>query len=165
MNNPDVEKSLLDCEDDLNRVKNIIDSMGIMSNVVPYLNKYAIIRACGAIEVGFKTIIADCCSNGSNLQVRKFINAKVRENSMNPRYSLMLKLAEEFDEVWAKSFKSKVNAHIKKDEILSSLESLVDCRNEFAHGGNPNPSVYDVIKYFNDAKIFIAILDEVVVQA
>jgi hypothetical protein len=85
MNNSDVEKSLLDCEDDLVRVRSIIDSMGIMSNVVPYLNKYAIIRACGAIEVGFKTILADCCSNGANSQVKNFINAKVRESSMNPR--------------------------------------------------------------------------------
>lgn len=162
MNNSDVERSLLECEDDLNRAKNIIDSMGIMSNVVPYLNKYAIIRACGAIEVGFKTILADCCSNGANSQVKNFINAKVRESSMNPRYSLILKLTEEFDEVWAQSFKAKINAHADKTKIFSSLDSLVNCRNEFAHGGNPSLSVYDVIRYFNDAKIILFLLDEVV---
>jgi hypothetical protein len=72
-------------------------------------------------------------------------------------------MTEEFDEDWAKNFKSKINSHAEKSKIFTAIDSLVDCRNEFAHGGNPNLSVYDVINYFNDAKILLHLLDEVVI--
>lgn len=162
MNNTDVERDLSLCENDLVRIKNLIENIGVTSNIVPYLNKYAIIRACGAIEVGFKTIIADCVSNGSKPQVKSFVDARIRESSMNPRYELILKTVEQFDEDWEKEIKKRVKNHPQKDKILSSLDSLVECRNEFAHGGNPNKSIEDVIEYFSDSRLILQILDDVV---
>lgn len=163
MNNLDVQRDLSSCDSDLVRIKNIIEGIGVTSNIVPYLNKYAIVRACGAIEVGFKTIVADCVSNGSNSQVKNFIDSRIRDSSMNPRYELILKTVEQFDENWKQEFKKRIKDHPRKDKILASLDSLVECRNEFAHGGNPNKSIDDVIAYFSDSKLILEILDEVVV--
>ena len=56
MNNQSVEQVLDDCTSDLTSAISIISSLGRTSNVVSYLNKYAIIKACGTIEVAFKSV-------------------------------------------------------------------------------------------------------------
>ena len=163
MNNNQVEMLLDDTKEDLKRVKVIIDSLGISSNIVPYLNKYAIIKACGAMEVAFKSIIADTCNKRSKRQVKKFINNKVRENSMNPSYGNICKTLGAFDDEWKKEFKHDINTHNDKTIIHTSIQSLVDARNSFAHGGNPGVTINDTLLYFENFRKAIEILDIVVV--
>ena len=162
MNNADVEKVLNDSYDDLQRVKAIIDSLGMSSKIVPYLNNYAIIKACGTMEVAFKTIITDYCSNRSKKQVKEFLTKKIRDNSMNPSYNNILRTLGDFDDAWKKQFKDNVNAHIQKDIIFTSIDSLVDARNSFAHGGNPSLSINDTITYYLHFRKAIELLDIIV---
>jgi len=133
------------------------------SNIVPYINKYCIIRACGSIEIAFKTIIADFINRRSKIQIKNYINKYVRENSSNPSYDNICKLLKSFDSSWNTNFKSEVNKHPDKSKIMTSIESLVDARNEFAHGGNPNIPVQSTIDYFYDGKTLIEILDTIII--
>ena len=162
MNNAEVESVLNDCYDDLQRVKAIIDSLGGSSNIVPYLNNYAIIKACGIMEVAFKTIIADYCSKRSKKQVQEYLTRKVRDNSMNPSYENICRTLGDFDSDWKKQFKDDVNTHTQKDIILTSMKSLVAARNSFAHGGNPGLSINDTITYFTNFRVAIELLDTIV---
>lgn len=162
MNNTEVEDALNECQQDLQRVKVIIDSLGIGSNIVPYLNSYAVIKACGTMEVAFKTIVTDYCSRRSKKQVKEFLTNKVRDNSMNPSYSNILRTLSEFDEDWKDSFKDGINSHVQKDALLTSMQSLVDARNSFAHGGNHNLTINDTIAYYLNFRIAIEMLDTIV---
>ena len=45
---------------------------------------------------------------------------------------------------------------------MTSLQSLVDARNDFAHGGHPSTSISDLITYFTDSKEVIEVLDQIV---
>lgn len=162
MNNIEVEKVLNDCEADLDRVKGIIDYLGVSSNIVPYLNNYAIIKACGTMEVAYKSIITDFCSKRSKQQVKNFLTRKVRENSINPSYSNIVQTIGDFDKSWKKIFKDNVNAHAQKDIILTSMDSLVSARNSFAHGGSPSLSINDTITYFMHFRLAIELLDTIV---
>ncbi len=47
-------------------------------------------------------------------------------------------------------------------KIFTSLQSLVDARNDFSHGGNPTISLADVVSYYAHAKRIIEIMDAVV---
>lgn len=162
MNNTDVESALNECQQDLQHVKAIIDSLGIGSNIVPYLNSYAVIKACGTMEVAFKTIITDYCSKRSKKQVKEFLTNKVKDNSMNPSYSNILRTLSDFDEEWKDKFKDSINSHIQKNSILTSMQSLVDARNSFAHGGNHNLTINDTITYYLSFRIAIEILDTII---
>lgn len=163
MNNSDVKHILDSCKSDLYQVKTIINSLGLGSSIVPYLTHYATIRACGTIETAFKSIIADFCAYRSKIQVKSFLEAKIRENSCNPSYSNICSILKSFDDRWHSDLKSQVDAHINKSRLLTSLQSLVDARNSFAHGGNPSASISDVINYYDDSREVIELLDLVVI--
>lgn len=162
MNNQDVEQELNRCQSELNQVKQLIDSLGLASSISPYLTKYSIIRACGVIETSFKSIIADFCSLRSKRQVKRFISKRVREGSANPSLDNIYKFLGDFDSVWKDGLKAKINLEPNRDNLRTSIESLVSARNEFAHGGNPNVSITDILTYFQHSRRIIELLDEVV---
>lgn len=162
MNNTGVEQTLNVCATELDRVRTLIDGLGIQSPIAPYLTNYALIRACGTIEQAFKSTIADYCERRSKRQIKRFLSRKVRESSMNPSYDRICQLLNDFDEDWKVNFKSAVDASGDRRMLLDSLESLVDARNEFAHGGNPNVSIGYILDYYAHARQIIEMLDNVV---
>lgn len=161
MNNADVEKMLDDCEADLKAVKLIIDSLGYSSNIVPYLNRYAIIKAGGTVEVAFKSIIADHCSRRANKQVKFYLSRKIRNSSTNPSFVNICNLLGDLDKDWKKDFKNKLNAP-SYSSLKTSIQSLIDARNDFAHGGSPSVTISDVISYFSDFREVLNILCSVI---
>ncbi|MHB1051195.1 MAG: HEPN domain-containing protein [Bacteroidota bacterium] len=163
MNNADVLQLLDECAADLDKVKSIIDSLGQTSHPVPYLTKYSIIKACGTIEIAYKNLVADYCSKRSKPQIKNYIDNKVRDSSRNPTFSNMCNLLNEFDDAWNDKFKDLVSNHPDKNTIQTSLTSLVDARNEFAHGGNPTVTITDVIKQYCHSRIVIELMDSVLV--
>lgn len=162
MNNTDAEQIIIDCDRDLLNALNIVNGLGQASNVVPYLNRYGIIKASGSLEQAYKTIIADYCNYRSKQQIKNYINKTIREGSSNPSYENICRTLKHFDKDWHTNFKSNINAHADKVTIKTSLQSLVDARNEFAHGGNPNVSLNDVYSYFQESCKLIEILDSIV---
>jgi hypothetical protein len=162
MNNGDVQALLDACDADLVHVEAAQKALGVASPLAPYLTKYALIRACGAIEVAYKAIVADFCSHRSKAQVKSYLTRNVRRTSRNPSYTNICKLLQDFDESWNTAFKGRVQAASDKDELLASLQSLVDARNEFAHGGAPTVTLGDVSKYFRNARTIVEMLDGVV---
>ncbi|WP_428034831.1 HEPN domain-containing protein [Amphritea sp.] len=163
MNNTDVDQQLTICQTELASIQGIITGLGLTSNIVPYLTKYSVIRACGTIENAFKTVIADYIEHRSKKQVKRFISKRIREGSANPSFDMICRFLGEFDENWKSEFKTKLNMEPNKQSLTDSLQSLVDARNDFAHGGNPGASITDVITYFGNARRIIEIMDDVIV--
>ncbi|MBO2690125.1 HEPN domain-containing protein [Shewanella algae] len=163
MNNTDVEQQLNSCQLELTNIQGIITGLGVTSNIVPYLTKYSVIRACGSIESAFKTVIADYCEYRSKRQVKRFISKRIREGSANPSFDMICRFLGEFDEDWKTNFKNQLNLEPNKQNMKDSLQSLVDARNDFAHGGNPSASINDVISYYGNSRKIIEIMDQVIV--
>lgn len=161
MNNNEVFQILRDCSDELESIRALLVGLGDGANPTPYIKKYAVIRATGAIEVGFKQIIADKVDDGCNLQVKNFIKKKVRESSFNPKFGLIESLLIEFDQRWRDKF-DELLALEDKPALKGALTELVNARNEFAHGGNPNVDIDRTISCFENGRKVLRILDEVV---
>ena len=161
MNNTDFQMILSDCQIDLNAVSLLVNSLGYSNDIVPYLSKYAIIKACGSVEVAFKSIITDFLSNGATIQIRFYLSSKIRKSSRNPSYDNICSLLNEFDTNWNTEFKDRVKADPNYDRLKTSMQSLVDARNEFAHGGSPNVVISDITTYFTDFQTVLKILDNV----
>lgn len=163
MKNSDVANVIAQCDAELAHIQTIIAVTGATDLVVPYLTKYAVVRTCGCIETSFKSVIADYCSHGSKMQVKRFIARRIREGSANPTINNMHNFLLDFDKSWQSAFKTNLGAEPNSQQLLTSLQSLVDARNEFSHGGNPTVSLADVISYYTHAKRIIEIMDDVVV--
>jgi glutathionyl-hydroquinone reductase len=164
MNNTTVEQLVSDCENELARITDIIDALGPFNNLVPYLTKYAIIKVCGTLEQSFKTIIADHNHISQSQQIRNFIDASIRKSSMNASFKNIYSTLKKFDTNWHNLFKTKLRNIPHYSRLTSSLNSLNDERNCFAHGGQPSASFASIKEYFNDAKEIVILLDLIVVE-
>jgi len=147
MKNKEAEISLINCNEELEAISAIRKIVGLDSPIMLYLTRYAIIKSCGTVEFCYKNLIADFCEDSQSQQTKNFITNKVRNSS---------------DSTWLAKFKSEINSLSEKDKILTSLKSLNDARNDFAHGGNPSASFEDIRKYFEDARQLIILLDEII---
>lgn len=160
MNNINVQLLVDECDSDFDRIDSIIYVLTNTNPAVPYLTKYAVIKACGTLEQAFKIMISDFSCNGQSIQVKKFIDISFRESSLNPNLENIHKSLKKFDEQWNTNFKNLLNIDPDILRIKSSISSLNNARNEFAHGGNPTITFSDVKDYFNDAKKIIDYLDQ-----
>jgi len=162
MNNTAVEGALVDCHDELERLEDAMTLFGATSPIGIYLSRYAIIKACGTIEQTFKSLVADNAENKQTQQIKNFLRKKVRESSMNPNENNIRNLLKSFDEIWASQFGDEVKALPDKAKVMSSLNSLVSARNDFAHGGNPSASIANVRVYFEDSRKLMVIIDNII---
>ncbi len=66
-------------------------------------------------------------------------------------------------EDWKREFKRKLDGEPNKQALKDSLQSLVDARNDFAHGGNPSSGISDVVTYYENSRRIIELMDKVIV--
>lgn len=163
MNNLRAKGILDDCSAELNRIQEIIAQLKPLDDSVPFLTKYALIRACGAAEVTFKAIVSDFVTAEASTQIKNFIDARVVQSSANPSHQNICGLLSAFDETWAVAFKKRVSDHEHSGKLHSALTSLNESRNDLAHGGSPSISFGDIVRYFINVRIVMEMLDAVVV--
>lgn len=163
MNNSDVHLRVKQCREELDEVRDAIDRAGPASTVAPFLTNYAVVRACGTIEASFKAVVADVCSRKAAKQIKRFVGLKITKSSANPSYSRVLGMLKEFDEGWNKALKDKLHADPDRQRLIDSLQSLVDARNTFAHGGSPTITIADVISYYDCGTRVVEYVDMIVV--
>lgn len=161
MNNQNAQASINVCNEELQRIFHLIEGLGHMSPVVPFLTNYSIVRACGTIEFCFKTIISDLHA-GHSPQVQNYVDNTIRNSSINPSRDNICKTLRRFDDEWNSKFKDKLNTHEHSARLKSSIDSLNTARNSFAHGETPSSSFENIKNYFEDSVIILEMLDEVV---
>jgi len=154
-----LRKQLNDCQKELNTIKRIIPRDPLNTSVY-FLTLYSLVKTCGTIEYVFKAIISDFFDKSKIKQIKYYIAKSIRESSANPRYSKICETLEKFDETWNNDFKANINILPDKNKLISSLNSLVNDRNEFAHGKNPTVSFSSICSYYQDAIKIINILDK-----
>lgn len=161
MNNNEVAEQLQSCSQELEGIRQLLVGMGDGANPTPYMRRYAVIRASGAIEVGFKKIIADRVDANCAIQARNFIKKKIRDSSLNPKLGQIENILSEFDPRWRKKFEEQIGLG-DKPKFNTALTKLVSARNEFAHGGSPNLDIALTIECFEGGCEVLRILDQVV---
>ncbi|MFO1494444.1 MAG: HEPN domain-containing protein [Lysobacterales bacterium] len=161
MNNVDVSDLLSECREELISIKALLTGIGDGARPAPYVRKYAVIRAAGSIETGFKQIIADRVDRDSHTQLRNFIARKIRNSSCNPRLEMIRSMLTEFDESWRARFDEKM-ALADQPVLSGALTELVKARNSFAHGGAGELPIDKTIECFDHGCTVLSILDETV---
>lgn len=70
-------------------------------------------------------------------------------------------MLSEFDIRWKKRFIEKVSL-ADRPRLVDALRRLVEARNSFAHGGDPDLNIGDTISYFKCGIQVMELLDDVV---
>lgn len=123
-----------------------------------YLIAYSVIKASGSIEVVFKQIVYDYLTREAGEKTATYIEKMILDSSCNPNTGNMSNLLQNISSEWKEQF----DALVKESGKKSKINSLVQLRNDFAHGDNITVSIDTVISYFDAAKDILNILDTVV---
>ena len=160
MNNQTVSNLIEECLFEFDRIEVLIVALTGTNPAVPFLTKYAIIKATGTIEQSFKTIIFDHACSEQSVHVRNYINNSFKESSLNPSLTNIHNSLIKFNEPWNENFKNLLKNEPNIERLRSSLNSLNNARNQFAHGANPNMTFQDLKTYFHDSVKIIDYLEQ-----
>ena len=149
-------QSIQDCQSELTHIKNFI-SKDPLGSMVRYLVSYSVIKSCGTIEIVFKDIIYNHLIKNANQEAIAYFSKNVKESSSNPKIDNICSLLKQINVNWNTSFKSKAT-----DIDKQSLNSLVELRNQLAHGNSITSSIDDVITYFTCGCNILQVLDSIV---
>lgn len=159
MNNPNVQALIEECFFEFDRIEQLIYVLTNTNPAVPFLTKYALIKACGTIEQAFKTIIYDFTCTNQSEHVKNFIEKSFKRSSLNPSINNIHSSLEKFNEQWNENFKNFLKNEPNKERVSSSLKSLNNARNQFAHGANPSMTFNDIKLYFEDSLTILNYLE------
>ncbi len=141
--------ALRDCANEIKTIEKRINQ-NQLDSIVRFLTQYAIIRSSGVIENTLKKMVYDYLSNDTTDDTKNYLTKSILESSTNPRTGNMLKYLE-FNSDKRKNFESKLKEFSKQKE---ELNSLVQLRNDFAHGINTNRGILTIKSYYKSgAKI------------
>lgn len=123
-----------------------------------YLVSYAVVKASGSIEVVFKKMVFDFLSLNVRSETSQYLEKMILDSSCNPNTGNMSNMLQNISTEKRSIFDHRVKVSEKKDK----LNSLVQLRNDFAHGDNINISIDTVITYFDAGENILNILDGVI---
>lgn len=159
------EDLLDDCYRELQAIEERINK-NKLDQMVKYLQNYAVIRACGTIESVVKNLIADRVTANATSEIKNYIQIKVRDSSTNPRTPFISGVLGEFSVDWKKIFESKFDnknqENSSNNRAKIDLNSLVQLRNDFAHGKSVGTGISIIRKYFDSACEIIKIVDDII---
>ena len=146
-----------DCYREISMIETHIDG-DKFNSLNPFLISYAVVKACGVIEVVYKNLIVDVISVGTTTEGKNYFEKNIRDSSSNPSTGNIQRLLQDLNTSWAQQFENQV----KGKEEKGSLSSLVGLRNDFAHGRSVTASIGNVKKYFEDGRSVLAWLESII---
>lgn len=149
-------QSIQDCQAELTNIKNFITS-NPLGSMVKYLVSYSVIKSCGTIEIVYKDIIYNHLIQNANSEAIAYFSKNIKDSSSNPKIDNICSLLKQININWNISFKNTAN-----DIDKQSLNSLVELRNQLAHGNSITSSIDDVITYFTSGCNILQVLDSIV---
>ena len=99
-------------------------------------------------------MIYDFLSDSVNKETQSYLSASIVDSSCNPNTGNISKIIGQFDGHRNEEFNSNVKGCQEKVE----LNSLVQLRNDLAHGRSNNPSINTVIRYYKSGVKILDIL-------
>lgn len=153
------KKDIDDCLLELHKLNEVLPENKFDSMHKIY-SAYSLIRVCTTFEGVVKSIISEYFSKHNDFRVNNALK-HVFSTMRNPSYQNVKDTLNKLDDDWAAAFKKEMQ---NNEKIRTSVNSLINCRNDFAHSCNFSASFKDIESYFADVIIFLSILEEIVLD-
>lgn len=141
------ERQLNDCSTEISNIKSWINANTLDSNI-RYLVAYSVVKASGTIEIVFKQMMYDALSDGAKEEAQTFLEKSIIDSSCNPNTGNISKMLEKSDS----SRKALFDNIVKGKQEKSDLNSLVNLRNDIAHGRTISTSINTIERYFQSGR-------------
>lgn len=152
----DSRRKLIECGTELRKLR-----VQIKTNqfhfTVPYLISYSVIKSCGTIEQVYKDVIYNHLTKRANPESKAYFQKMIKENSSNPSNDNIIRMLKTINPAWVGRYKRAPLANEKMQ-----LDSLVDLRNDFAHGYNITSTIENVIQYFSSSRKVLEFLNKMI---
>lgn len=149
-------QSIQDCQSELASIKMFIHK-NPLDSVVRYLVSYSVIKSCGTIELVYKDIIYTHLIKNANPEAVAYFSKNIKESSSNPKIDNICSLLKQLNTNWNSNFKNTAT-----DIDKQCLNSLVELRNQLAHGNSITSTIDDVVTYFTSGCNILNVLDSIV---
>lgn len=146
-----------DCQNDLDRIKQYVKA-NPFDSICQYLICYAIVRTSGILEVVAKNIIFSYLSNGATPETVHFLEKEIIESSWNPSCGQIQRILDKTSSDWSQQFQAMTHGSKEK----SDLTSLINLRNDFAHGKMITASIDNIEDYFHGGCQILSILIQII---
>ena len=117
--------------------------------------RYLCVLASGFIEVSVRAIFEDYARRCSHSNVSSFVNKKLERHHRNLKWNKILDLVGEFSLDWRRRLEECIDS-----ELQSGVDSIVNDRNQIAHGGDSGISYGRVRQYYESAVEVVKLIDE-----
>lgn len=154
------ERKINDCRLELNNISNWINKNNMHSNV-RYLVAYSVVKASGTIEIIFKSMIYDLLAENVKLETQNYLTKMVIDSSCNPNTGNMSKILEQIDSDRKSGFDRIIKETTRGTEQKADLNSLVNLRNDIAHGRTIGSTINTVKRYFESGVAILNMLEKV----
>jgi hypothetical protein len=113
------------------------------------LARFMCVLASGLIEQAVVSLLEDYARTRCHPRVQRYTQHQLSK-LQNAKYEDILSLVGRFDPTWRKHFSDNVS-----DEVQSAIDSIVNNRNQIAHGKQVNISLGTFSQYYILAKRFL----------
>jgi len=114
-------------------------------NLQKHWGRYLCILAAGFLENAMREVYIDFVSKRSNLEISNFIHHVLNKIS-NPKSEKFKQTAGAFKQEWAQELEEFFK---ENSEVRDAIDSIMNNRNQIAHGKNQSISVVQVRDYLN----------------
>ncbi len=118
------------------------------------LARFLCVLASGLIEQAVISLLSDYARTRCHPRVQRYAEQQL-SRLQNAKYEDILNLTGRFDPTWRKHFDENVAS-----EIQSAIDSIVNNRNQIAHGKQVNISLGTFSQYYVLVKRFIADMEQ-----
>ena len=147
------EQSLDDCENEIDSIRQWISQNHFHANN-RFLISYAVIKSSGTLELVLKRFVCDHLLRGANNEAQAYLTYSIVDASFNPSTGKIDWLLGNVNANWRSDFCVKISGTTEKGD----LNSLVNLRNDLAHGRSISASIENIISYYSSGRAILNIV-------
>ena len=137
------------------QARNLGASTEIDDEIKSHFVKYLCIQTSSYIDGAVKTVLREYTQASAEAYIANFVSSFLKRTP-NPSKDYISKLLARFNKEWGVSFRRRTH-----ERIGPSLDSIVNNRNQIAHGKDVDLTLRQLEKYYDDAKEVINIVDNI----
>lgn len=147
-----------DCHAEIDKIVKWIDEHKLDDNV-KFLVGYSVVKASGTIEIVMKQMLFDFLAERVKTETELYLSKAIVDSSCNPSTGNIERLLDQIDTGRKGQFQEKMKEDESKHK--GDLNSLVNLRNDMAHGRNITATINTVAKYYDSGVLVLKSLDEI----
>jgi len=122
-----------------------------------FLNSYLVVLISGVYEDCVEYLINERAVLAGDKEIATFIENTIDVTFRNPNYDNIIRILARFNKNWVKQMNKKI-----KNEAKESINSIVNNKNNIAHGGYSNLTLLEIKKCHKNCKSIFEKLEKII---